>query len=223
MPTCLQSIAHHFISLVIPEICPGCGEAVADYPSPICVRCRRAVFSAPSCHPASISGVDTVWSCRPYGGVLKNCVGKFKYSGVRKMLPVFGELADSYILENSLGPDIADIILPIPMHAAKLRQRGYNQASLIATMLSERFHARVRPRILVKLRNTSPQMGLTREERLNNLRGAFTVIDRREISGKTILLADDVMTTGATLETCAKELLRSGASRVKAFTLARVL
>jgi competence protein ComFC len=223
MPTLLQRFIHHGLSLVIPEVCPACGKDIADYPSPICVKCRRAMFSAPSCSPISMSGLDTVWSFRPYGGVLKDCVGKFKYSGARKMLSVFGELADSYILENSMGPEIADIIIPVPLHSAKLRQRGYNQAFLIAAMLSERLHARVLSRTLVKLRNTPPQMGLTRNERLNNLKGAFTLIDRREVLGKTVLLADDVMTTGATMETCAKELLRYGASSVKALTLARVL
>ena len=139
------------------------------------------------------------------------------------MSAVFADLSSSHALETGLGPGVADIIIPVPLHPSKLRKRGYNQAELLSGMLAEILSITVSHRALLKINDTRPQMGLTREMRLENLKGSFAVVDKKHVLGKIVLLADDVMTTGATLEACAEELLRAGAAEVKAFTLARVI
>ena len=139
------------------------------------------------------------------------------------MITLFSDLLNSYTFENGLVPGTADVVIPVPLHPAKLRERGYNQAGLIADLLAGTLSAPVLHRAFLKTKATCPQMGLTREMRLENLKGSFAAVDKMCLAGRTVLLTDDVMTTGATLETCAEELLRAGAAEVKAFTLARVI
>jgi len=211
------------LSLILPEICHSCRKGSAEHPYPICRRCRAEIFSSPSC-PLSASGhITGIWSCRPYSGALRECIRQFKYRGSKRMTALFSDLLNSYALENGFEYGAADVIVPVPLHPSKLRERGYNQAGLIADILTGTLAAPVLHRALLKIKATCPQMGLTREMRFENLKGSFAVVDKTRLTGKTVLLTDDVMTTGATLETCAEELLRAGAAEVKAFTLARVI
>lgn len=219
----LRTILYSGVSLILPEICPACGKLTVERPSPICTRCRRDIFASPSCPTTFSPGIHVIWSCRAYEGALKNCVRAFKYGGIKRLSWVFGQLIDSFLAENGAPSGSADIIIPVPLHPLRSLSRGYNQAELIAVALSSASSISVCRRTLLKTRNTTAQMGLSREQRLRNLKGSFAVVDKSRVAGKTVLLVDDVITTGATLETCAEELLRAGASSVKAFTLARVI
>lgn len=211
------------LNFILPEVCHSCRKSAAEPPYPICRRCRAEIFSSPSCPLATSKHITGIWSCRPYSGALRECIREFKYRGARRMTTLFSDLLNSYALENDLRSGETDVIVPVPLHPSKLRERGYNQAGLIAEILPGTFAAPALHRALLKIKSTCPQMGLTREMRLENLKGSFAVVDKTRLMGKTVLLTDDVMTTGATLETCAEELLRSGAAEVKALTLARVI
>jgi len=116
-----------------------------------------------------------------------------------------------------------DLIVPVPLHVRRLRQRGFNQALLLAKELSKRTGIRYGQRVLRKVKDTPFQSTLKGTERRKNIKGAFHVNNTEEARGKSILLVDDVCTTGATVNECARTLLNGGAERVVALTLARVV
>ncbi|MFH1553198.1 MAG: phosphoribosyltransferase family protein [Candidatus Omnitrophota bacterium] len=128
-----------------------------------------------------------------------------------------------FLSENNIPSEAVDLIVPVPLHPSRRHTRGYNQSEIISEALSGRFSAPVCSHALIKTKNTVPQMGLSRKNRIKNLKNSFTVVDRLYLVGKSILLVDDIMTTGATLDTCAVTLLGAGAKEVFAFTLARTL
>jgi ComF family protein len=113
-----------------------------------------------------------------------------------------------------------DIIIPVPIHFRRKQQRGYNQSELLAKSLAKQTEIAFHPGVLAKSLNTPPQSSLGRGERLRNLKEAFRVKHAELISGKRVLLVDDVMTTGSTLEHCGKALAEAGAAQVDAFVVA---
>jgi len=113
-----------------------------------------------------------------------------------------------------------DIIVPVPIHFRRKQQRGYNQSELLARSLAKQAEITFCPKVLTKSLNTPPQSTLGRGERLKNLKGAFAVKQAEPIAGKRILLVDDVMTTGSTLEHCARVMKEAGAVQVDAFVVA---
>ena len=117
----------------------------------------------------------------------------------------------------------ADMIIPVPLHPTRLRAREFNQSLLLADQLSRHLARPVSATNLVRIAATDPQTTLSRQERLRNLRNAFEIRRPPDLSGKRILLVDDVFTTGATLNECAKSLRNAGAGPVFALTLARTV
>ena len=116
-----------------------------------------------------------------------------------------------------------DVIIPVPLHPARLRAREFNQSLLLADQLSHHLVRPVSPTNLVRITATDPQTTLTRQARLRNLRKAFDVRRPQDLAEKRILLVDDVFTTGTTLNECAKTLLKAGTGPVFALTLARTV
>lgn len=144
----------------------------------------------------------------------------FKYNGnFHLALPLGQMLADS--VEKLLGIDSVDLLLPVPLHTKRLRERGFNQAVLLARPLSNRYNIPLVTSVLKRSRWTEPQVNLDRRVRRKNVRGSFMVSNSSFLSGKNILLLDDVYTTGATINECGKTLLRAGAKEVYVLTLAR--
>ncbi len=128
-----------------------------------------------------------------------------------------------------LGPqlpftaDDCDLVIPVPLHRGRLWWRGFNQAALLAAEVARRLERPLELGTLVRSRATGSQTSRSRDERRRNVRGAFAVRRPHRVANRRILLVDDVMTTGATADECARVLLAAGASRVEVFTLARVL
>ncbi|GJL53538.1 MAG: hypothetical protein NPIRA02_06700 [Nitrospirales bacterium] len=116
-----------------------------------------------------------------------------------------------------------DLIMPVPLHATRLRTREYNQALLLAHRLSAHIDIPLNYRTLIRTRETTPQTGLSRHDRLKNLRRCFAVTSPQAITEKNILLIDDVFTTGTTVNECAKTLRKAGSGNVYVVTLARIL
>ncbi len=114
-----------------------------------------------------------------------------------------------------------DIIIPVPLHSSRLRSRGFNQAVLLGDIFASRLSLPILVDGLIRIRPTAPQIDLSAEERRNNVKGAFTVKKPDRIMGKRILLLDDVMTTGSTVNECAKVLKKTGAASVIVATIAR--
>jgi ComF family protein len=148
-----------------------------------------------------------------YEGVLKEAISRFKFYGLRRLSRPLGGL-----LPNLPIPE-ADAIVPVPLTAKGLRQRGFNQSLLIARVVSKKTGIPLNIDTLFKIKETPPQVGLSASERHKNLAGAFEV--KGDLKGKRILLVDDVVTTGATAAACSKALLKAGAQEINVLTIAR--
>jgi ComF family protein len=152
-----------------------------------------------------------------FEGGLRKAIHRLKYS---RDLGLGEVLARSLIeLLNDIGWEI-DIIIPVPLSLDRLKERGYNQASLLALPMALRLGLPYRPKLLMKVKETKSQVGLSVEMRRQNVAGSFKA-NSHSVQGKSILLVDDVATSGATLDACAGALLEAGSSYVYGITLAR--
>ena len=167
-----------------------------------------------------------------YESALRDLIHLLKFDQVRPAAPVLGSmLAESIAnLESSLPTGIMAVV-PVPLHARKETQRGFNQAELIARAALKKLAGKgignnrfeLCSRVLVRLRDTGSQIGLSRHQRRRNLRGAFAVIEATSILNRDVLVVDDVYTTGATAAECARVLRRAGAARVWVATVGRTM
>ncbi len=167
---------------------------------------------------------DRALSFAEYKGALSGLIHLLKYESVTPAAKPLGQHLVGVIAELLAGRgDTVPLLIPVPLHKGRRQTRGFNQADLIARAAAKHFNEKVEiaPELLVRHRETISQVGLSREERIENMRDAFRVVDRKRISGRTVILIDDVMTTGTTLSECARVLKQAGAERVWAATVAR--
>ncbi|MFZ0734895.1 MAG: ComF family protein [Candidatus Sulfotelmatobacter sp.] len=163
-----------------------------------------------------------------YDGGLRELIHLLKYNGVSPAASVLGRmLAEALIPLHSAFEQQKILVIPVPLFKGKRRLRGFNQAELIAhaavkaSTLRDRFE--LAPKLLLRTRETHSQIGLTSHQRRENLRGAFAVARAEEVTGREILLVDDVYTTGTTVSECSRVLRRAGAARLWVATVARTL
>jgi len=159
-----------------------------------------------------------------YQGGLRGLIHLLKYEAVLPVASVLGGMMAATIEELLAGcGHSAPLLVYVPLHKSKRRDRGFNQAELIARAAVKRLPKRLElaTGVLVRRRDTLSQVGLTREQRIENMRGAFRVIGRRRVRRRTVIVVDDVMTTGTTLSECARVLKQAGAEKVFAATVAR--
>jgi ComF family protein len=197
--------------------CSICGEAL-DFGSPeaqpICPLCRRA-------HPE----FDFAVSFGAYDGALRKLIHLLKYEQLRPAANILGAKLAHAIAERSFAGPEPVLLIPVPLHRIKQRLRGFNQSELIAHSAVchlDRARFRVRKGILRRVRPTVSQTGLTRHQRRENVRGAFVVAKPDQLRDRTVVLIDDVYTTGTTLNECARVLRKAGAREVVVATVARV-
>jgi ComF family protein len=205
-------------------VCSVCGERIVsplafagDHGEARCGLCQRME------HP-----FDKAVAYGSYEGGLRDLIHMLKYEGVRPAANVLGRmLAEVLVALRAATGDVELVVVPVPLHPTKLRQRGFNQSEMVArialklagpdsayTLLAD---------ALERTRITQSQIGLTRHQRRENLRGAFRVAAAERIAGRDVLLVDDVFTTGTTASECSRILRRAGASRVWVATVARTL
>jgi len=206
------------------DLCSVCGErlpepcAIAEIESKIrCALCQRA---QPPFVKAAAYG--------SYEGGLRELIHLLKYEQVRPAASVLGRMLAEAIAELApLFQNDQAILVPVPLHARKFRQRGFNQSELIARaavkIMAAEMPLQLESGALERCRETQSQIGLSRHQRRVNMRGAFAVTRQQEITGRTVLLVDDVYTTGTTASECARVLRRAGASKVFVATVARTL
>lgn len=223
------------LDLVFPPRCAACRAFVSEAHS-LCDACQRRwpalrESSCVVCADPFVSGpshrcgdclqdppdFDRLHAAGLYEGSLHDLVVRLKYQGEERLAVFLGRQI-SLALE---AYEDFDLIVPIPLHVDRLRERGFNQAVLLARNLGRMKKIPVTTEALKKIRPTPPQMTLKKEERRKNLRGVFEVPDERRVRGRSILLVDDVATTGETLREASRVLKEAGAKRVEAAVAAR--
>lgn len=154
-----------------------------------------------------------------YENCIRTGIHKFKYDGYKRCSEFFAEEMIR-VIERDFEDEYPDFITCVPMTKKKKREREYNQCNYLIKHISKAFGYEYTPNLLVKIKDTPSQVTLSGKERLNSLKGAFKANKKYDIKGCTILLCDDVMTTGSTLEECSKALKKAGAKRVICATIA---
>jgi len=230
------------LDAVYPRSCPGCGMAMTETGLTLCWDCRVqiSVIAMPLCDccgEAVHGRVDHTFVCHGcttsppfyrrsraaihYNALGKRLVTQFKYSQALWLEQLLVDLLASCV-ETHYSDTIHDVICPVPLHPLKRRERGFNQALLLAKALAGRRELPVSTsRFLIRTRMTPSQTRLTARQRLTNVMGAFEADPAGRWAGKKVLLVDDVMTTGATVSACAKALRDAGAEVVDVVTVAR--
>jgi ComF family protein len=222
----LSALARDLEAFALPQRCPGCGD-IADADRFLCQACLARVprLSMAVCTRCLVRGRspsgclahpdDQAWPAWIYDERVAALVHALKYRERPALARALGA-----VLANALpGGARWDLILAVPLHSARRRERGYNQAGLLADALAERIGTPRLEGALARVRPTQPQARLGPGARRANLAGAFVVRRPGWIAGRRVLIVDDVLTTGATLEACAASLAAAGA-RVTAVTLA---
>lgn len=198
-PSCLNKL-----SFVTSPTCKKCGKEIAEETIEYCLDCAR--------HPHSFSyGISLL----NYNEAAARSMAAVKYKNKREYLDFYAEEAVRRCGRQLLAMQV-DALVPVPVHPKRRRARGFNQAEVLAEKLGEALSLPVWRNRLVRSRNTEPQKDLTPAERLKNLEQAFTAAP---VTGKKLLLVDDIYTTGSTIEACSRALKKAGAEKIYFFTL----
>ena len=239
------------LAVALPAVCPLCGQEISDslagglcrdcwsaltpWTGPLCSRCGLPLAGNPNvplvlcaeCRRGEPQ-FDFARSYAVYGGSIRAAVLELKFHGRERLGRRLGELllAPGQALAAMASSSWPALVLPVPLHRSRERQRGYNQAELLARGLARAIQktggsADVVAHALTRERATAPQSGLSLQARHENVRGVFAVTDPGRIGRRDVMLVDDVMTSGATTSACASALKRAGAERVFVITLAR--
>jgi ComF family protein len=237
------------VSLILPAPCricrqildtgsptPFCHECMSalkqTLPEPLCAQCGRPIVSAavaegislPQCHLCryGMYAFDLARSFGAYTTRMSRAILQLKYGNVAPLGGWFARRLAG-LVERQPQDFAADAVVPVPLDQGRLRERGYNQAELIAKPLARLLGIPFRSYLLVRTRPRPNQLRLTRRERWETVRGAYATHKRAQVDKLRVILVDDVFTTGATLDACSRALKGAGATRVVGLTVARAL
>lgn len=227
----LARLREKVVDLFFPQRCVGCGregELICDscrlslprIMPLLCPRCGKPQSSGVLCSSCVswLAQIDGIRSPFRFEGVIRQAIHQLKYRNLKALAAPLAELLHDYLMEN---PMAGDILVPVPLHPKRLKERGYNQSSLLAQKLGNLADLPVFDNCLIRRRHTSPQAKTSSvDERRSNVTGAFTCYSRW-LQGRRVLLIDDVSTSGATLDACAVALKATGAISVWGLVLAR--
>ncbi|KPU44729.1 amidophosphoribosyltransferase [Oxobacter pfennigii] len=185
-------------------VCNTCGRPLEREERAVCEDCKDAQF-------------DKCLSVFEFSGIAKDMLHRFKYDGEDYMSHPIGLFMAEKLKSKSWD---VDIIIPVPLHSDKLKERGYNQSYLLAEVVGRECDIDVLNGGLIRNRYTKSQFNLSKTERRNNIKGAFEIGSAKKIKGSNILLIDDIMTTGATLNECSSVLKSFGARKIYCLTAA---
>lgn len=237
MTSCFRA----FKDLLFPPLCLGCERLLASSRLPLfCPDCLAALsfIQSPCCpccgvpFPAGVDHLcgdclarhyifDFARSLLHYQPPLSTIIRSLKFGGRLTSISTLGALTALSDIKGLFSQP--DFILPVPLHLNRLRERGFNQALVIARGCFPEWKNRIETGLLLRCRSTIPQTLLAGKERRGNLKKAFGLASTAKVEGKRVLLVDDVFTTGSTVNECSRALRYAGAARIEIFTLARSL
>jgi ComF family protein len=222
-----------FLNILFPESCPVCNRKSDDHrTAPICSSCWETVipYTGAACrrcgkplvsNESSICGAchkngpyfDGAQSFGLHEGALQKAISLFKFHRIKRLSIPLSEKLSMMKLPH------VEMVLPVPLHKKRLREREFNQSALLAGEIARRSDIVLMLNTLIRKKNTLPQVGLSAKERRKNIRNAFEVTDPQAVKGRRLMLVDDVFTTGATAQECSKVLKKAGAKEVHVVTL----
>ncbi|SOD96557.1 ComF family protein [Spirosoma fluviale] len=223
-----------FVDLLYPTLCVGCAKSLGFNERVLCTKCR---INLPETNQHKepydenllnkFAGKVPVRFLASFvyfkkGGIVQKLIHTIKYKGQKEAAKELGNWYGYQLATESTLLTEIDMFIGVPLHKSRLRQRGYNQADWIARGLSEALNIPVAEDVLICLKIKNSQTRKNRMERWENVKTVFSVQNSSKVKGKNIVLVDDVLTTGATLEACTAELLKFGCNSVGILTLAAV-
>lgn len=207
-------------------VCSACLGKIAPWDGPACMCCGRFFDGAGGPHPcsrclASPPSYSRQLSVGRYDGVLRDLILLFKYGRFSVLGRHLGRLAVARLLAEPGMLDGVDLVVPVPLYRKRRRERGFNQSAVLSREISRAIGLMLLEKCLVRVKDAPPQASLEAGAREKNVRGVYAVRKPGLIEGRTILLVDDVFTTGATIGECSRVLHAAGAGEVRAVTLAQ--
>lgn len=218
----LLSVYKNAQEFLFPKECVSCGQVGAF----ICDECLTKLPIRPSQPPEQIRHqdyIDQIHIASFYANLpLAKLIDLYKFHYQESLGETLAKLLISYIKRNQLTATLADFaLMPLPLHRRRLLERGFNQSEILAGELANHFNLPIIQTALIRTRYTKHQTLLNQDKRQRNIAGVFTITDNNQIIGKKILLIDDVVTTGASLNEAARVLRANGALKIMALVLAK--
>jgi ComF family protein len=226
----MLALLDDFVSLFYPRICYACGNALFSNEEMLCSYCRfhlpKTNFHQQAENPLSkvFWGRVKLENVSAYfyfskGGKVQHLMHQFKYRGRHEIGVYFGKLYGTDLKQADSFRDV-EMVIPVPLHPKKLRKRGYNQSEKFGAGLAQSMEIALESKILIRTYASETQTRKSRFSRWENVKEIFTVKEPEKIANKHVLLVDDVITTGATMEACANHLLEVEGTRVNVASLA---
>jgi len=219
-----------FVSLLFPELCKACGESLVAGEDLLCTDCRYNLpftnfhLKADNIVAQQFWGkinLEAAYAMCYFtkGGKMQHLMHQFKYRGIQNIGDLLGNIAGEQLIKNPVFSN-ADLIIPVPLHKSRLRKRGYNQSANFAAGLSQKLNIPFDGLNLVRIRATETQTHRSRFSRFENMQQVFILTNPEILINKHIILVDDVITTGSTLEACGAELLKVEGLKLSIATIA---
>ena len=219
----LKDLSRGVVNLFFPPMCPGCNQRINELQSGICPDCWEQMIPL---SPLEIQAkqvpehLEAVFPVFNFGPLIQNLIHALKYQGYKSLGIALGKSAGIQV-RPMIPTDSDTALIPIPLHPIKLRERGYNQSDYIADGFARSLQLPVRKGILGRIKNTVTQTQLTAEERRQNMQDAFAVKKHADLTNvKNVILIDDVLTTGSTMNAAAEVLKKVGIQRIYGLTIA---
>jgi len=229
----MRQILYRFVlDLVLPQTCRVCGEfdtwlcgtcqgkirLQEQQLCPVCTKASTSGATHPSCESGSV--LDGLLAVGHFDQ-LQSLIHAYKYGLITELHVPLGQVLVRFIQDQGLSEFIKNFtVVPVPLHKSRTRFRGFNQSEILADYFSQKLNLNQEKNILFRKKNTVPQTTLDRTNRKTNIQSAFSTNPEKNLNGKKILLIDDIVTTGATLNECAKTLKKAGSKSVWALVLA---